>query len=180
MKSRLAWIIVLCLALILVGGCAKKRSDSMPPGVTKTDAGSGQQGNVDVNWNSSELSAEQLRAQEMAKSMDDLRTRINFAFDSSELTAESRAILKRKAEILQQYPQLTLVVEGYCDERGTVEYNLALGDRRARSSFEYLKVLGVTESRMSIVSFGEEKPLDPGHDEAAWAKNRRDEFRPFE
>ena len=178
MKSRLAWIVVLCLALMLVGGCAKKRSDTMPPGATKTESGSGT--GVDVNWNGSELSAEQLRAQEMAKSMDDLRTRIHFAFDSSELTAESRGILKRKAEILQQYPQLTLVVEGYCDERGTVEYNLALGDRRARASFEYLKVLGVADSRMSIVSFGEEKPLDPGHDESAWSKNRRDEFRPFE
>lgn len=180
MKSPLAWIIVLCLSLALVVGCAKKRSDSMPPGATKAEADIAPQSKVDVNWESSELSAEQLRAQEKTKSLNDLRTRINFAFDSSELTSESRNILKRKAEIMQQYPQVTLVVEGHCDEQGTAEYNLALGDRRARASFEYLKVLGVSESRMSLVSFGEEKPLDPGHDEAAWSQNRRDEFRPFE
>jgi len=173
--KRIGLILLVCLAVALAAGCAKKRQDSMPPGATSTSGD-----NVGVTWDEQQLSEEQLRAQQKAQSIEDLKTRIHFAFDSSELTSESRAILKRKAEIMEVYPTLTLVVEGHCDERGTVEYNLALGDRRARAAYEYLKTLGVSESRMSIVSMGEERPLDPGHDEAAWAMNRRDEFRVFE
>jgi peptidoglycan-associated lipoprotein len=70
-----------------------------------------------------------------------------------------------------------VTVEGYCDERGTNEYNMALGDRRAKSAMKYLNALGISANRMSTVSYGEEKPADPGHNEAAWAKNRRDEFK---
>jgi len=72
---------------------------------------------------------------------------------------------------------LRLVIEGHCDERGTEEYNLALGERRARAAYEFLILLGVESNRMQIVSYGEEFPADPGHNETAWAKNRRDEFK---
>lgn len=102
---------------------------------------------------------------------------IHFAFDSYELTPEARDKLQKKAELLKKYTELELVIEGYCDERGTEEYNLALGERRARAAYEFLILLGVDSERMQIVSYGEEYPIDPGHNEAAWAKNRRDEFR---
>ena len=73
-------------------------------------------------------------------------------------------------------PQKEVVIEGHCDERGTEEYNIALGERRANSAKKYLINLGVNPSQLSTISFGEEKPADPGHNEEAWAKNRRDEF----
>jgi peptidoglycan-associated lipoprotein len=73
-------------------------------------------------------------------------------------------------------PSVKIQIEGHCDERGTVEYNLALGERRANSAKRYLSSLGLTVNRVSTISYGKEKPLDPGHNEEAWAKNRRDHF----
>ena len=103
--------------------------------------------------------------------------KIYFDFDSFELKPEARALLQEKAELLKKYKNLRLVIEGHCDERGTEEYNLALGERRARAAYEFLILLGVESNRMQIVSYGEEFPADPGHNETAWAKNRRDEFK---
>ena len=102
---------------------------------------------------------------------------IYFAFDKSELTAESKAVLQKKAEYLRAYPELSIIIEGHCDERGTNEYNLALGERRADAAFKYLNAMGIAGDRMKTVSYGEERPADPGHNESAWAKNRRDEFK---
>ena len=75
-----------------------------------------------------------------------------------------------------KYPKVKIQIEGHCDERGTAEYNLALGERRSNSAKKYLISLGVPEGRISTISYGKEKPLDPGHNEEAWAKNRRDHF----
>ncbi len=96
-----------------------------------------------------------------------------FAFDESTLTADAQTALTTSASWLKKNPQYSLLVEGHCDERGTEQYNLALGDRRANSAKEYLVALGVDAGRIRTVSYGEERPFDPGHDEAAWAKNRR-------
>lgn len=101
---------------------------------------------------------------------------INFAFDSYKLDSKAKDILKANSEWLKANPGTKVQVEGHCDERGTNEYNMALGANRARAGHDYLKGLGVEASRMSTVSYGEELPLDPGHNEAAWAKNRRDHF----
>ncbi len=98
---------------------------------------------------------------------------IYFGFDSSNLTAASKQTLKENADYLAKVPGSKIVLEGNCDERGTDEYNLALGERRARSAFEYLRSLGVAKDRMSTVSYGESKPAEAGHNEAAWSKNRR-------
>lgn len=101
---------------------------------------------------------------------------IFFDFDKYDLRSGDREILKRNADQLVENPDATIRIEGHCDERGTVEYNLALGEKRARAAMQFLVDMGVDPSRLSIVSYGEEKPLDPGHDERAWAKNRRVEF----
>lgn len=101
---------------------------------------------------------------------------IYFDFDKSELKPEARAILDKKASWLKAHPDFSVRVEGHCDERGTNEYNLALGERRANAAMKYLNALGISSSRISTVSYGEERPVDSGHNEAAWAKNRRDEF----
>lgn len=98
---------------------------------------------------------------------------IFFEYDSSALLPEARDLLRKKAEFLAANPQISIIIEGHTDERGTIEYNIALGERRAESVQAFLLGLGVAPSRMSTVSYGKEKPIDPGHNEAAWAKNRR-------
>jgi len=102
--------------------------------------------------------------------------RIHFDFDLAELRPEARETLKKKAEWLKANPGFSLLIEGNCDERGTVEYNLALGERRAGAAMKYLVDLGVPAEKISTVSYGEERPLDAGHDEESWTKNRRDDF----
>lgn len=102
---------------------------------------------------------------------------IYFDFDRSELKPEARAILSKKADWLRTHSQYAVEIQGHCDERGTNEYNLALGERRANAAWKYLNALGVSAARMNTISYGEERPADPGHNESAWAKNRRAEFR---
>ena len=96
-----------------------------------------------------------------------------FGYDESALSPEGQGALTVSANWLKQNAQYNLLLEGHCDERGTEQYNLALGDRRANIAKQYLQTLGVDASRMRTVSYGEERPFDPGHDESAWAKNRR-------
>ena len=96
-----------------------------------------------------------------------------FAYDESTLSPEAQAALTAAANWLKKNPQYNLLIEGHCDERGTEQYNLALGDRRANTAKEYLMTLGVDGNRIRTVSYGEERPFDPGHTESAWAKNRR-------
>ncbi len=99
--------------------------------------------------------------------------RVFYAFDSSTLTAEARAILDRQAAWLGKYSSVKLAVEGHCDERGTREYNLALGERRATAVRNYLVAKGVAADRLSTISYGKERPEVMGSDESAWARNRR-------
>ncbi|MGC4082046.1 MAG: peptidoglycan-associated lipoprotein Pal [Vicinamibacterales bacterium] len=99
-----------------------------------------------------------------------------FELDSSELSAEAQRALTDNAGVLKQYPTWTVTIEGHCDERGTAEYNLALGERRAIAARAYLVSLGISTDRLRTVSYGKEFPFDPGHDESAYAKNRRAHF----
>lgn len=102
---------------------------------------------------------------------------IRFDFDRYDVRSEDTAILKQNAAVLTtKLPKAKIQIEGHCDERGTVEYNLALGERRASSAKKYLISLGISADRISTISYGEERPLDPGHTEEAWAKNRRAHF----
>ena len=101
---------------------------------------------------------------------------VYFALDQSALSEASKATLRRNADWLKTHPEFKVKIEGHADERGASKYNLALGKRRADAAAEYLRSLGVEPSRISTVSFGESSPVDPAHNEAAWSKNRRDEF----
>ncbi len=101
---------------------------------------------------------------------------VYFEYDKSDLSDATRATLQSNASWLKSHPGRAVRVEGHCDERGTVEYNLALGQRRAASVKDYLVGLGIDASRLKTVSYGKERPADPGHDDAARAKNRRAEF----
>ncbi|GAB6886518.1 hypothetical protein JCM13304A_00160 [Desulfothermus okinawensis JCM 13304] len=194
------------IGLLIIGflmvGCAKKKITSYPQAntqetknttLTQEDltkkttnnmkAGVTQNGKIDeYTVNSQELNSENVTSTSKKivlpeNDKKELKRMIHFAFDSYELNSEAKDILKKKAEVLLKYPSIKLIIEGHCDERGTEEYNLALGERRARAAYEYLILLGIEADRLSIVSYGEERPLDPRHNEEAWAKNRRDEFK---
>ncbi len=103
-------------------------------------------------------------------------SRIHFDYDKYDVRPEDAKILEKNVEVLKVYPDARVIIEGHCDERGTNEYNLALGEKRANSAKDYLIMLGISKDRMSTISYGEEKPFDLGHNEIAWSKNRRTEF----
>ncbi len=166
-QKKVLLLALVVLMLSLTGfGCAKKA------------AGPGD--GTDASWEEQErqrLEQERLLREKMGQASNELAQMINFAFDSSELSAEARQILTRKSQIMNEYSGINLVVEGNCDQRGTAEYNLALGERRAQAAATYLVNLGIPAARISTVSYGKERPLNPANNEAAWAENRRDEFR---
>lgn len=101
---------------------------------------------------------------------------IYFDFDRYNLTKEATDILSDNATVLMENPSISILIEGHCDERGTDEYNLALGEKRAIAARDFLVRFGIAKSRVSVISYGEERPFDPGHTEEAWAKNRRAAF----
>jgi len=101
---------------------------------------------------------------------------IHFDFDKSDIRTDGREILQKNADWLQNNPDIKIQIEGHCDERGTAEYNLALGERRAMSTKKYLISLGISADRIYTISYGEELPIDPNHSEDSWAKNRRAHF----
>jgi peptidoglycan-associated lipoprotein len=116
-----------------------------------------------------------------ARSLDELNREsplqpVFYLLDSADISAEMQATLQKNADILKQYPSWVVTVEGHCDERGTAEYNLSLGDRRAHSARSYLISLGIPAERLKVVSYGKEFPFDPGSTEEAYAKNRRAHF----
>ncbi|KPL11363.1 hypothetical protein AMJ85_03770 [candidate division BRC1 bacterium SM23_51] len=115
------------------------------------------------------------RPQQAPKVEEALRT-VYFDYDSSVLREDARRILDRNIDWLKLHPDVRVQIEGHCDERGTEEYNLHLGDRRANSVKRYLANGGIDPSRLFTISYGEERPVDPGHDESAWSKNRRGQF----
>ncbi len=121
------------------------------------------------------LPGENAGAGDLGAPSQELQT-VYFPFDSSVLSPEAVSALKQNANFLRDNPTVNAQVEGHCDERGTVEYNLALGERRAKAAASRLKKLGIAAARVSTISYGKERPQDPGHDETAWSKNRRASF----
>ncbi|MBU1181968.1 MAG: peptidoglycan-associated lipoprotein Pal [Proteobacteria bacterium] len=121
--------------------------------------------------------AEEIMAREKSEATQTfVNEDVRFDFDSAVLNNKAMEILKKKAAYLEKYSGVSAAIEGHCDERGTNEYNLALGERRAESTKEFLNNLGIAASRLKTISYGEEKPLDTGHDQEAWSKNRRAHF----
>lgn len=184
MKSKwyLAVLVLLAMSIMISAGCGKKNVTSEPPPQVEVKD--------DTEWTppppppapaepevDEEALAAEAAAAAKAEAVAELKSvTIHFGFDSYDLTEEAREVLSMKANIMRKYDDVSVVIEGHCDERGTEEYNLALGERRARAAYQHLVILGVDPVRMSIVSFGEERPIDPAHNETAWAKNRRAEF----
>ena len=120
--------------------------------------------------------AEEAAAAAFKAAADKALVNIHFDFDKSDIKEGDRALLQGIADFMKAYPQAKVEIQGHCDERGTNEYNLALGNRRAAAALAYLKTLGVDEARFTTISFGKEKPLCTEAKEACWSQNRRDEF----
>jgi peptidoglycan-associated lipoprotein len=159
---KLLVLLMLLLAFAAGAGCSKKP-------VASSTAGQG----MDQSSSDAELAARNL---EEAKRII-VNEKVYFALDSFAINEQSKEILKRKAEVLRGNSKLKVIIEGNCDERGTAEYNLALGERRAMAAKKYLSTMGVSDYQLETVSYGKERPADPGHNESAWSLNRRDEFR---
>jgi peptidoglycan-associated lipoprotein len=164
-------ILVLLVLVVALSGCACAKKGTTTETVTPAPAVVEQEPSPDVM--AAELAALLKEAQAEGALMP-----IYFDFDKSNLKPEAKKNLDKTAAWLSKKPTVNIKVEGNCDERGTNEYNMALGERRSNTAKEYLVKLGVSAARLETVSWGEEKPLDPGHNEAAWAKNRRDDFNP--
>ncbi|HOK08352.1 MAG TPA: peptidoglycan-associated lipoprotein Pal [Candidatus Hydrogenedens sp.] len=159
--------LILAVTLVFAMGCKHKKTPPIDTGIETPTAekpsGEGQP----------ELDLESLLFTPGSKY--GLET-VYFDFDSSALRPDAIATLQKNAEKIKQVPNVIIQLAGHCDERGTQEYNLALGERRALAVRDYLIKLGIPASRLVTISYGEEYPADPGHDESAWAKNRRVEF----
>jgi len=177
-------MVMVCSFLVFVTSCAKKqvqvsqpgKETMAPPEVKPMEKEA--PAKVEMKETDEAKRRELEKAQMLANEMKMFESQsIYFDFDKSDLKPEAQAGLKKKADWLRRNPGYSVRIEGNCDERGTNEYNLALGERRAASAKKFLAALGIAEDRMSIISYGEERPVDPGHNEAAWAKNRRDDFR---
>lgn len=157
-------ILLVSSAALALSACSKKApealppppADTAPPPVTATPTPSGPTPGSQADFLASVSS-----------------DKIYFGTDKSDIDDESRVTLRNQAEWLLRYPQKRITVEGHCDERGTREYNLALGERRANAAKNYLAALGVDPSRITTISYGKERPAALGSDEAAWAQNRR-------
>ena len=178
MRSRLSiglLVLIFTLAgLGLLTGCAKKevRTDMPAPEAEEVVAEAAEEEGV----SEADLRAQELREELARKRMAFLNEMVHFDFDKYNIRPDAAEVLKNKAAWLKENPDVSVIIEGHCDERGTDQYNLALGERRATASKNFLVQLGTSASRMETISYGEERPLDPGHDEAAWAKNRRAQF----
>jgi peptidoglycan-associated lipoprotein len=178
-KKSLIIILIFCMGLIMMG-CPKKTVVREEPSVKKEEA-------AKIETERAAKEKESKTKEELEKSLVAQRTPgiegvvfessllkdIHFDFDKYDIRPEDVAILRENAALLKKYPTIKIQIEGHCDERGTIEYNLALGERRATSTKNYLVSLGISADRVSTITFGKEKPLDPGHHEEAWAKNRR-------
>jgi peptidoglycan-associated lipoprotein len=190
-KRLVAVIIGMLFVCGLMISCSKKPVQGPPmgpglagPGGAGYGTAPGSEAGTDIG--SGVLTDEKLRAlgitteeqkREFLKQKEAFENEdIHFDFDSASIREDAKPILLKKAEFLKKYPTLAITIEGHCDERGTSEYNLALGERRAHSAWQYLVNLGIAPNRMQMISYGKERPIATGHDEASWAKNRRAHF----
>jgi len=191
MRKRFFMLLILIIACGLalsIGGCAKKKAmsdEEMGTAVEEKAPQPGEPGYEKIYEEGMAAKEESLdtQASAMDKGQDILEGRtsgpmlpIYFDFDKSNIKQDQRARLEKNAEYLKQNRMAKVRIEGNCDERGTNEYNMALGERRAISAKKYLTNLGIHSDRLHTISYGEEKPLLHGHDELSWAQNRRDDF----
>ncbi len=158
--KKLNLVLMLCIiAMFAMSGSACSKKNVNPNGQENSNSSLGNVAEIDV------------AAQTITDGV------IYFDFNQYDISPEYQAILNQKATIMKQYPSIRVRIEGNCDERGTQEYNLALGERRARAAYEYMVLLGVNPNQIEIISYGKERPAVAGSGEQTWALNRRADFR---
>ena len=195
-KKMMTGMIVLafiCSSFLLMTSCAKKQiqvSEPVQPTTQEVKAEGDEAKAAEEAKSAADQDAKaraeaerqaRLRDLKMAQKLaDEIRNfeaeNIYFAFDRSDLTDESKSALREKGNWLRANGDYSVNISGNCDERGTAEYNLALGERRAHAAKKFLMGLGISENRLATISYGEERPVDPGRNDEAWAKNRNDQF----
>jgi peptidoglycan-associated lipoprotein len=176
-------LLLIIPGLLFTASCAKKtvKSDTSATAVEEQqqaeETGQAQEREQQVAAEAAAQMAEETAQRDamMQKNMFESEN-IYFEFDSAALSPVAQSVLSGKADYLRDNPGFQVIIEGHCDERGTPEYNLALGDRRAESAKSFLRNLGIDSSRFTTVSYGEESPVETGHDEDAWSQNRRAKF----
>ena len=184
--KRLSFLLLVVTLALVPTGCGKKPAPAPQPvtdGAADAAAArrAGEEAAARARREAEEAARREAeerarREREMAAARTTLLEIVYFDFDDARIKPEAQALLDQKARILRQYPEVRVRIEGHCDERGSNEYNDALGHRRASSILAYLTGAGIQGSRLEIISFGEDRPLAPGHDEMSWARNRRGEF----
>lgn len=187
MRKNNLWLsvvaVVAAVSILALGACSTKKKETLPGAGEKTESSAGA-GGEGAGASSQAGGAGGVSAEERAQqgqrdasyTEESQLKDVNFDFDKSDIRPDARDILKANAEWIKANPKSKVQIEGHCDERGTNEYNLALGERRANAVKKYLSSLGVEADRLYTISYGEELPIDPGHSEDAWAKNRRAHF----
>jgi peptidoglycan-associated lipoprotein len=181
-KGLSIFIVIFCLGFI-ISGCSKKTVVKEEPSVTSAEekgkeakeADRIREEEVKKDFEKS-LVAKQTPGIEGVVHESKMLKDIHFDFDKYNIQPREAEILKENSALLKKYPGMKFQIEGHCDERGTGEYNLALGERRAYSAKKYLVSLGISPSNILTISYGEERPFDQGHNEEAWTKNRRAHF----
>jgi peptidoglycan-associated lipoprotein len=200
-KKRLILIILFLSVGLILTGCPKKTVMKEEPTMKKADEVTAEKERAAKL--EAERAAKEAKERELAKMKEEeavkkefekslvakktpgiegevleskLLKNIHFDFDKYDIRPGDASILKENAVLLMKFPQVKIQIEGHCDERGTVEYNLALGERRANSTQKYLISLGISPDQISTISYGEERPVDSSHNEEAWSKNRRAHF----
>ena len=176
----LAIVLVMILpVMFFTVSCTKKVVQTEPAKTTPPEVSKASDETAGEAKQAEQLQEDQLQAEEAAREaagMAFVNENILFSFDSFVLSDQAQQILNSKADYMRTNSGVTVTVEGHCDERGTEAYNIALGERRAESVKEFLIDLGISANRLNTVSYGEERPVDTGQNEASWAKNRRAQF----
>ncbi len=186
MRNRIKVLFIMCLVipgLLFTISCTKEKPPVSDTGTSSSSAdetAAAAKAKADADAARAKADADAAAAAASAAAQAALDEFINanvlFAFESDVLDDSAKAILLNKSAYLRANPGLNVTVQGHCDDRGTLEFNQALGDRRAKSAKNYLLDLGIDASRLNTISYGEENPIDPGQNDAAWAKNRRAQF----
>jgi peptidoglycan-associated lipoprotein len=178
MKKLIVFCLALSLALSFSLSCRKKVEELPPPPPAVKEQPAVEKVDEGTRVAPPKLSEEEIFD---SKSLDQVNQEmpldmIHFDYDEYFIRPDAKPILESNAAWLKKFQKAKVLIEGHCDERGTEDYNLALGERRAQSTQEYLISLGVPRDRLRIISYGKSQPLEPGHDEFSWAKNRRAQF----
>jgi peptidoglycan-associated lipoprotein len=180
--ANLFSVFVVLTLMIAVGACSKKSVPSQPGyGGTESSpygtmgAGSGA-GLDDARWRELGITTEEQKREFLEKAKTFENQDVYYDYDAYTLSAPAKKVLDEKIAFLKQYAKVKVTVEGHCDERGTTEYNLALGERRANAAQQYILNSGLQTQKLTTISYGKERPIATGHDESSYAKNRRAHF----